>query len=85
MEKPWCANDAWRTTSKIGFENAVSPNEYAAAFTGSKEVSSNKTALQSGMNKNGLSFLPLVGYYSKQSSFNLNRMDSMDEVECLTP
>ncbi len=79
-----CNEDAWRTTSKIWFENAVRPNEYAAAFTGSREVSSNKTAPQSGMNEKGLSFSRLVAYYPKQSPSALNRIEITDEVEYLT-
>ncbi|KAA3631694.1 MAG: hypothetical protein DWQ02_16085, partial [Bacteroidetes bacterium] len=63
-----CNEDAWRTTSKIWFENAETPNEYGAGFTGSRQVSGNRTAPQSGMNEVGLTFARLVAYYPKQDN-----------------
>ncbi|MDW7692848.1 hypothetical protein R9C00_11055 [Flammeovirgaceae bacterium SG7u.111] len=62
-----CNEDAWRTTSKIWFENAQNPYEYGAGFTGSRQVSSNRFAPQSGMNEAGLVFSRLVAYYPQKS------------------
>ena len=79
-----CNEDAWRTTSRIWFENAKAPNEYGAAFTGSRQVSNNRTAPQSGMNEAGLAFSRLVAYYPKQDNPFPDRTKITDEVNYLT-
>lgn len=79
-----CNEDAWRTTSKIWFENAGAPNEYGAGFTGSRQVGSNQTAPQSGMNEAGLTFSRLVAYYPKQDNPFSNRIKITNEVDYLT-
>jgi hypothetical protein len=79
-----CNEDAWRTTSKIWFENAENPNGYGAGFTGSRQVASNMTAPQSGMNEKGLTFSRLVAYYPKQNNPFLNRIKITNEVDYLT-
>ena len=61
-----CNEDAWRTTSRIWFENAKNINEYGAGYTGSRQVGGNRTAPQSGMNEKGLVFSRLVAYHPKQ-------------------
>ena len=57
-----CNEDAWRTTSRIWFENAKTVNEYGACFTGSRKVGANRFAPQSGMNEVGLVFSRLVAH-----------------------
>lgn len=79
-----CNEDAWRTTSKIWFENARTPHEYGAGFTGSRQVGSNRTAPQSGMNETGLTFSRLVAYHPIQSNPFPNRTKITDEVDYLT-
>ena len=79
-----CNEDAWRTTSRIWFENAKEQNEYGAAFTGSRRVGNNRTAPQSGMNEVGLTFSRLVGYYPKQENPFTYRKIITDEVDYLT-
>ncbi len=79
-----CNEDAWRTTSKIWFENAKETNKYGAGFTGSRQVSLNRTAPQSGMNEVGLTFSRLTAYYPKQPNPFPNRKKITDEVDYLT-
>jgi len=79
-----CNEDAWRTTSRIWFENAKHPNEYGAGFTGSRQVASFKTAPQSGMNEKGLTFSRLVAFYPKQNDPFPNRLKITNEVDYLT-
>ncbi len=79
-----CNEDAWRTTSRIWFENAKNKNEYGAAFTGSRKVSLNKFAPQSGMNEMGLTFSRLAAYYPKQNDPFPNRIKITNEVDYLT-
>lgn len=79
-----CNEDAWRTTSKIWFENAKNKNEFGAAFTGSRQVSNSRTAPQSGMNEMGLTFSRLGAYYPKQDNPFLSRNKITDEVNYLT-
>lgn len=79
-----CNEDAWRTTSRLWFENAKNTNEYGAGFTGSRLVASNKTAPQSGMNEKGLTFSRLVAYYPRQNNPFPNRIKITNEVDYLT-
>jgi penicillin V acylase-like amidase (Ntn superfamily) len=79
-----CNEDAWRTTSRIWFENAESESEYGAAFTGSRQVSNNRTAPQSGMNEAGLTFSRLASYFPKQSTTSTGKIKITDEVAFLT-
>lgn len=79
-----CNEDAWRTTSRIWFENAKNTNEYGAGFTGSRLVGGNRTAPQSGMNEKGLTFSRLVAYYPKQKESFPNRLKIENEVDYLT-
>ncbi len=79
-----CNEDAWRTTSKIWFENGRSSNEYGAGFTGSREVGSDKTAPQSGMNEMGLAFSRLVAYFPNQKNPFTDRAKITNEVKYLT-
>jgi len=79
-----CNEDAWRTTSKIWFENAANPNEYGAGFTGSRQVGDNKTAPQSGMNEMGLSFSRLAAYYPEQNNPFPNRIKINNEVDYIS-
>lgn len=78
-----CNEDAWRITSKIWFINPENPNEYGAGFTGSRQVGSNRTAPQSGMNEMGLTFSRLVASYPNQGPL-LNRMTISNEIDYLT-
>ena len=79
-----CNEDAWRITSSIWFKNAKGAEKYGAAFTGSRQVSSNRTAPQSGMNERGLVFSRLTAYYPKQNNPFPNRVKIRDEVDYLT-
>lgn len=79
-----CNEDAWRTTSRIWFENTKNTNEYGAGFTGSRQVGGNRTAPQSGMNEKGLVFSRLVAYYPKQKNPFPNRLKIGNEVDYLT-
>lgn len=79
-----CNEDNWRTTSKIWFENAKKANEYGAAFTGSRQVSNNRTVPQSGMNTAGLTYSRLASYYPRQSKPFPNRIKITDEVNYLS-
>jgi len=79
-----CNEDAWRTTSRIWFENAKNINEYGVGFTGSRQVGSNMTAPQSGMNEVGLTFSRLVAYYPKQNNPFPNRIKITNEVNYLS-
>ena len=60
-----CNEDAWRLTSRIWFENATNNSKYGAGFTGSRIVSKNKFAPQSGMNEVGLAFSRLTAFHPK--------------------
>lgn len=79
-----CNEDAWRTTSKIWFENAKNSNEYGAGFTGSRQVGISKTAPQSGMNEVGLTFSRLSSYYPTQDKLFPNKIKITNEVKYLT-
>lgn len=79
-----CNEDAWRTTSRIWFENAKNPHEYGAGFTGSRQVGLNKTAPQSGMNEKGLVFSRLASYYPRQNNPHPHSLKITDEVDYLT-
>lgn len=79
-----CNEDAWRTTSKIWFENARIPTEYGAVFTGSRQVHYNRTVPQSGMNEAGLTFSRLTAYYPNQNNPFTGRKKIGDETEYLT-
>ncbi len=79
-----CNEDAWRTTSRIWFENAKKNNKYGAAFTGSRQVGSNRTAPQSGMNEVGLTFSRLVAYHPIHDNPFPNREKISNEVDYLT-
>ena len=79
-----CNEDAWRTTSRIWFENAKKSNEYGVGFTGSRQVAPNKTAPQSGMNEIGLTYSRLDAYYPKQKNPFPNRIKITNEVDYLT-
>lgn len=79
-----CNHDAWSTTPKIWFENAKQLNEYGAAYTGSREVSANKTTPQSAMNVMGLTFSRLTSYYPVQNNPFSNRLKITNEAAYLT-
>lgn len=79
-----CNHDAWLTTPKIWFENAKQPNEYGTVFTGSREVSPNRTTPQSGMNIEGLAFSRLASYYPAQSNPFSNRLKITNEADYLS-
>jgi len=79
-----CNNDTWLTTPKIWFENAKQPNEYGTVFTGSREVSPNRTTPQSGMNTAGLAFSRLASYHPTQSNPFSNRLKITNEAEYLS-
>lgn len=79
-----CNHDTWLITPKIWFENAKQPNEFGAVFTGSREVSQNKTTPQSGMNSVGLSFSRLTAYYPARNNPHLNKLKITDEADYLS-
>lgn len=65
--------DAWRTTSRIWFENKTDYYLYGAAFTGSRYDGKNGFAPQSGMNEKGLVFERLASYAPDSKSGLANR------------
>lgn len=79
-----CNEDAWRTTSRIWFAQAKSDQRFGAAFTGSREVSGQRTAPQSGMNEAGLVFSRLVAYHPTQPNPQAEALPITDEVQYLT-
>lgn len=79
-----CNHDAWLTTPKIWFENAKQQNEYGTVFTGSREVSPNRTTPQSGMNTVGLVFSRLTSYYPVQNNPFSNRLKITNEADYLS-
>ncbi len=79
-----CNHDAWLTTPKIWFENAKQQNEYGTVFTGSREVSPNRTTPQSGMNIVGLVFSRLTSYYPVQNNPFSNRLKITNEADYLS-
>lgn len=78
-----CNEDAWRTTSRIWFENVKSSGGHGAAFTGSRKVGNNKFAPQSGMNTVGLTFSRLVSYFPKSNQIS-DKKKITNEVSFLT-
>ena len=79
-----CNEDAWRTTSRIWFENAENKKEYGAGFTGSRKVTSIQFAPQSGMNETGLVFSRLASYFPKRDKQSISKKEITNEVEYLT-
>lgn len=79
-----CNHDAWLTTPKLWLENAKKPNEYGTIFTGSREVSPNRTTPQSGMNTMGLAFSRLASYHPAQSTPISNRLKITNEADYLS-
>ena len=79
-----CNHDAWLTTPKIWFENAKIQNEFGTVFTGSREVSINRTTPQSGMNTMGLVFSRLASYYPEQNNPFSNRQKITNEADYLS-
>ncbi|NNC83734.1 MAG: hypothetical protein HKN79_09155 [Flavobacteriales bacterium] len=78
-----CNEDAWRTDSKIWFENAPSAEGYGAAYTGSREVSAGRFAPQSGMNTAGLVFSRLAAYYPDKGPVQ-HKKPVYNEIDYLT-
>lgn len=79
-----CNEDAWRTTSRIWFENKKQENEFGAGFTGSRKVANNKFAPQSGMNEAGLVFSRLVAFHPKKNINLEDKKQIKNEVEYLS-
>lgn len=79
-----CNHDSWLTTPKVWFENAKRCDEYGAVFTGSREVSPNKTTPQSGMNTVGLVFSRLTSYYPVQDTTFSTRLKIANEADYLS-
>lgn len=79
-----CNHDTWLTTPRIWFENAKQQNEYGTVFTGSREVSPNRTTPQSGMNIVGLVFSRLTSYYRIQKNPFSNRLKIANEADYLS-
>jgi hypothetical protein len=79
-----CNHDTWLTTPKIWFENAKQQNEFGAVFTGSREVSQNRTTPQSGMNTVGLAFSRLTSYFPAQNNPFSNRLKITNEADYLS-
>lgn len=79
-----CNEDAWRVNSRIWFANARNTNEYGAAFTGSRQVGTERFAPQSGMNEKGLVFSRLASSYPKQNIDWSSRKKIKSEVKYAT-
>lgn len=78
-----CNHDAWFTTPKIWFEQALTPEQFGAAFTGAREVSGGRTTPQSGMNTAGLVFSRLSSYYPEKTNPFKDRLAIADEADYL--
>ena len=79
-----CNEDAWRTDSRIWFENAKAENEYGAAFTGSRQVTLHQFAPQSGMNEAGLVFSRLASFHPEILNAQTGRKKIDNEVKFLS-
>jgi hypothetical protein len=79
-----CNHDTWLTTPKIWFEKAKRNNGYGTVFTGSRQVSANRTTPQSGMNTAGLVFSRLSSYYPKQSNRFKAKLKITNEADYLS-
>jgi len=79
-----CNHDTWLTTPKIWFEKAKRHDGYGTVFTGSRQVSANRTTPQSGMNTAGLVFSRLSSYYPKQSNRFTARRKITNEADYLS-
>ena len=79
-----CNHDTWLTTPKIWFEKAKQNNGYGTVFTGSRQISANRTTPQSGMNTAGLVFSRLSSYYPKQSNRFTARRKITNEADYLS-
>jgi len=79
-----CNEDAWRTTSRIWFENAQDKNQFGACFTGSRKVGNDKFAPQSGMNEAGLVFSRLAAYHPIEKLDQIDKKQVINEVQYLT-
>jgi hypothetical protein len=79
-----CNHDTWLTTPKIWFEKAKRHNGYGTVFTGSRQVSPNRTTPQSGMNTAGLVFSRLASYYPKQNNRYKARRKITNEADYLS-
>ena len=79
-----CNHDAWLTTPKIWFENTKQNNAYGTVFTGSRQVSPNRTTPQSGMNTAGLVFSRLSSFYPKQNKRFKDRRKITNEADYLS-
>lgn len=79
-----CNEDAWRTTSRIWFENSKNENGYGACFTGSRKVGANEFAPQSGMNEEGLVFSRLAAYHPNKNLKQIDKKQITNEVRYLT-
>ena len=79
-----CNHDAWLTTPKIWFENAKQYNAHGTVFTGSRQVSPNRTTPQSGMNTAGLVFSRLSSFYPKQNKRFKDRRKITNEADYLS-
>ncbi len=79
-----CNHDTWLTTPKIWFEKAKRHDGYGTVFTGSRQVSANRTTPQSGMNTAGLVFSRLSSYYPKQSNRFKARRKITNEADYLS-
>lgn len=64
-----CNEDAWRTTSRIWFENSTENHQLGAAFTGSRSVGPDHFAPQSGMNEAGLVFSRLTAFHPVEENY----------------
>lgn len=78
-----CNEDAWRTQSRIWFENGKE-GEYGAAFTGSRALSSGRFVPQSGMNTAGLAYSRLATYYPEKENFFDGKKSFNNEAEFLS-
>lgn len=72
--------DAWRTTPHLWFENGKN-GTYGCAFTGSRRISNNRYAAQSGMNEHGVTFSRLTSYHpvKKSSKNQLKLIENPDQ------
>ena len=78
-----CNEDAWRTTSRIWFQNGDESHLYGAAFTGSRIVTDGRCAPQSGMNEVGLVFSRLASYHPTLQVDRSNKIVIANEVDYL--
>jgi hypothetical protein len=78
-----CNEDAWRTNSRIWFENPTELQRFGAAFSGSRERTPGIFAAQSGMNTQGLVYSRLESHHPLLEKSKEDLLPILDEDQFL--